>query len=234
MSILKSARPEYSLELPISRRKVNYTAFTMRTERTLMMATEGENIDEITAAVINCLNDHIRTSDVKAEDLPQAEAELLLLNMRAKSVGEKIQMTLTDPEDGQSYPTSIDLQKISIQTDPGFKELIELSNGVTLQLRLPGLTTLTNFDEKDNEFDQTMDILSRCVKSIVDGDECYMASDLNMNDIKEFLLDLESGDFKKITEQFFNKMPRLAHKVKVKKPDGKYLTVEVSGIASFL
>ena len=54
------------------------------------------------------------------------------------------------------------------------------------------------------------------------------------NNKKQLGLSNVSGDFKKITEQFFNKMPRLAHKVKVKKPDGKYLTVEVSGIASFL
>ena len=198
------------------------------------MATEGENTDEITSAVINCLNDHIRTADVKAEDLPQAEAELLLLNMRAKSVGEKIQMSVTDPEDGKVYPATIDLQKISIQTDSGFSDLIELGNGATLQLRLPGLTTLTGLDEEKNEFDQTIEILAKCVKSIVIEEECLTASEVTIEEIRDFLLDLESGDFKLITEKFFNKMPKLAHKVKVKKPDGKFLTIEVSGIASFL
>lgn len=234
MSILKSTRPEYPLELPLSKKKISYTAFTMRTERTLMMATESENTDEITSAIINCLNDHITTAGVVAEDLPQAEAELVLLNMRAKSVGERIQMTVTDPDDGEVYPTTVDLQKISIQRDPKFQDLIELSSGVTIQLRLPGLTTVTGLNDDENEFDQIIHILARCVKSIVDGEECYMAVDLQLEEIKEFLLDLDSGDFKKITENFFNRMPKLSHKVKVKKADGKFLTVEVSGIASFL
>lgn len=199
-----------------------------------MMATESENTDEITSAIINCLNDHITTAGVVAEDLPQAEAELVLLNMRAKSVGERIQMTVTDPDDGEVYPTTVDLQKISIQRDPKFQDLIELSSGVTIQLRLPGLTTVTGLNDDENEFDQIIHILARCVKSIVDGEECYMAVDLQLEEIKEFLLDLDSGDFKKITENFFNRMPKLSHKVKVKKADGKFLTVEVSGIASFL
>ena len=200
-----------------------------------MMATAGNNMDEITAAVCNVVNDHLRTSGIKAEELPQSEVELLILNMRAKSVGEKIELIITDPETDKNYPTNINLSQVKIVEDKAFKSDITLSDERILSLKLPGIKSMDGIEMTEgNEFDSTIDILVRCFKTVVDGDEVYARGDVDDATIKEFFLDLESGDFQKITDSFFNRMPKLQAKVKAKREDGSTLEVLVEGLASFL
>ena len=231
---LKSSKPEYRVQLPLSKKRVAFTAFTMRTERTLMLASQTNDTAEITAAVVNCINDHIRTDGIKAEDLPQAEAELLLLNMRAKSVGETVDLVITDPQDQKTYDAKVNLTEITVTVDEEFTDLIELSDNKMLKMEVPGMTALGNIAEGDNDFDTTIKFLVACVSQIIDGEECINRQDISDEDITDFILDLDSGDFGKINDQFFNRIPKLSTIVKVKRADGTILEVPVEGIASFL
>jgi len=235
MSFLKSTKPEYRIQLPISNKRVAYTSFNMRSERTLMMATTGGNTEEITTAVVNCLNDHIRTDGIMAEDLAQAECELLLLNMRAKSVGETVSIQVADPETDRKYNVEVKLNGIGIVVDEKFSDEIELAEGRLLKMKLPGINTMAGLDSDDNEFDSTMEVLARCFVSLVDEDgECYNKSDLQPQEIKDFFLELDSGDFQKITDTFFTRLPKLATTVKIPRKGMDDLEVEVEGLASFL
>ena len=231
---LKSSKPQYRVQLPLSKKRVEFTSFTMRTERTLMLATQSGDTGEITSAVINCINDHIRTDGVRAEDIPQAEAELLLLSMRAKSVGESVDLIVTDPEDGERYDAKVNLTDITIQVDENYKDLIELNDGKFLKMKLPSMTALESINTDDNEFDTTINFLTACVLQIIDGDEVYNKTELSETEIKDFLLELETGDFNKISDQFFNRIPKLGTVVKAKRKDGSILEVPVEGLASFL
>jgi hypothetical protein len=200
-----------------------------------MLATMSGDTDEITNSVVNTINDHIGNSTIKAEDLPQAEAELLLLLMRAKSVGETIDVTVTDPEDPEAtYPVKVDLSDIGVDVDPDLQTVIALKGGEVLEFRLPGLRTLEGLDDDLNEFDQSVEIMARCIKTISVGDEVYAPTDLKKGEIKEFILELDSGEFKVITDQFLTKIPKLSYTVIIEREDGSSFEAVISGIASFL
>lgn len=234
--IKRSQQPTYRLQLPLTKKRIEFQPFTMRSERTLMLATQGGDPDELTAAVINTINDHVLTEGVKAEDLPQAETELVLLNMRAKSVGEKVELKVTDPEFPQQvYDVKVDLTEIKIAVDEDYKDLITLSDGTMVKLRLPGLLTMKGLIfEEENEFDNTLKVLARCIESVVVGEDVYNQAEMTEAEIVDFLLDLDTADFKKITEEFFAKMPSLKTIVEVKRKNGEMLRQEVEGLASFL
>ena len=200
-----------------------------------MMATQSQDQDELANAVINTLNDHISTPDVKAEDLPQAEAELLLLNMRSKSVGEKIELVVNDPEDeNKTYNAKVDLTKITVTVPKGYSDSIQLDEDTLITFKLPGLTTMEGLKVDEDDFNSTMSIISRCIKALNVGEECYLPGDTPLSDFEDFLLDLDTGTFQKITDQFFTKMPVLSATVTTKRPDGTSFKTEVVGLQNFL
>ena len=206
----------------------------MRSERSLMLATEGEYPGEISRAVINTLNDHINTEGISAEDLPQAEAELLLLNMRAKSVGEKISIRITDPElKGVSYPVNIDLTDIQVVVDKDFKDTIKLNDETTI-IDLPGLTSLDLIDDQEDDFNMTIQMLASCIRCLVIDDETHTKSDTAKSEFVDFLFDLDAGSFQQITDQFLTKLLKLFHTVTVTKKNEETMDYEVVGLASFL
>ncbi len=233
---LLSKKPEYRIQLPLTKKRVAFTAFTMRTERTLMLATQSEDTSEITAAICNCIDDHLRTDGIKARELPQAEAELLLLNMRAKSVGETVDISITDPEDGKQYPVKINLTEIGVTVDKDFNDTIEMADKKVVKFKIPSMEMLEKVDQDGDDFDSTINFLALCLESILDPeeDEEYMRQDLSETELHEYYLDLDTGDFSKISEQFFALIPALNAVVKTKKADGTSLEVEISGLASFL
>lgn len=200
-----------------------------------MLATQGGDPDEIIQGVINCINDHLKTETIRAEDLPQCEAELLLLLMRAKSVGEVIDVRISDPDNEEVvYEHKVDLSDIKIDIDPDFSDKIVFSTGEMVEFRLPGLRTLEGLDEDMGEFDQSIEILSRCLQSVVVGEEVFAKVDLKESEIKDFFLDLEQGEFQKIVNSFLLKIPKLIHKTTIEREDGSTFEAEVTGLASFL
>ena len=200
-----------------------------------MLATMSEDPEEISQAVINTLNDHIKTEGIKAEELPQAEAELLLLWMRAKSVGETVKITVTDPDEPSvTYPVSVKLTDIKVDIDEKFSDQAVLDDGTILKMKLPGITALDGVGEESNEFDSTLMVLANCVKCIIMGEEATMAKDMEMEEIFNFLLDLSSGEFQRLSDSFVTRMPKLHTMVSVTRKDGSKLEVPVNGLASFL
>jgi hypothetical protein len=238
MSIKRSDKPSYRLQLPITKKRVEYTSFTMRSERTLMMATQSGDSDELTCAVINTLNDHIRTEGIKAEDLPQSETELLLLNMRAKSVGETIELSVKDPDpsyEGPEHQVKVDLTDVTVIVDSEFSDTIELKDGTVIKFNLPGLKTMEGIDFDENkEFDSTIDVFVKCVQSIVCGEEVYTHGETSEKEFRDFFLDLDSAEFRELSDTFFIRIPQLGIDLKIKRPDGSEVEVPIRGLASFL
>lgn len=236
---LKSSRPEYKIRLPISKKMCSFTAFNMKTERTLMLATNGENEDEMTSAVINAVNDNLRTTGIKAEELAQCELELLLINMRAKAVGEVIKLTVSDPENMQfQYDSEVALDEIKITQDSKFSDKVAVEEGQTIiKFHVPTVSDVQNLkleEEGGEDFDRQISILANCVDSIVQGEEVYHKADCAEGEIQEFLLSLTAKDFQLISEKFLNRLPYIRTFVKATRPDGEEFSVEVSGLASFL
>jgi hypothetical protein len=235
---LKSSKPEYRIQLPVSNKRCAYTTFTLGTELTLMQASQGGDMKEIITAMINCLNDHIRTDGIKAEDLPQAEAELLLINMRSKSAGSNVEVLVTDPQDPEkTYPAKIDLSKIVIEQAEDFSPNVELSDGRVVCMKIPSLTSsLDSVEANEDGEDDTitnLKLLAKSIKSVVVDDEAYAASDFSEEELLEFVKDLDVADGLKLTG-YLDTLPAVKASVTIKRDDGTKFTEEVSGLASFL
>ena len=102
MPLPKINTPTFELTLPSTGKKIKYRPFLVREEKILIMAMESEDMTQITDAVIQIIGDCILTEGVKVQSLATFDIEYIFLNVRAKSVGETVDVNVTCPDDGET------------------------------------------------------------------------------------------------------------------------------------
>ena len=113
MPLPKISTPTYELELPSNEKKIRYRPFLVKEEKILIMALESEDMKQISNAIVQILTECILTKNVKIAELSTFDIEYLFLNVRAKSVGETIEVNVTCPDDGE---TQLKFREIQITT----------------------------------------------------------------------------------------------------------------------
>ena len=238
MPLPKISAPTYELELPSTGKKIRYRPFLVREEKILIMALESEDMKQITSAIVQILNDCILTRGVKIKELSTFDIEYLFLNIRAKSVGESVEVNVTCPDDGEtSVQMEIDIDTIKVQKDKKHKNIIKLDDTLSMKLKYPSLDQFVenNFEYNDetNDVNKSMTMIASCIEMVYDSEESWNASDCTKKELEEFIEQLNSKQFKEI-EEFFTTMPKLSHTIKVKNPNtGVESEVILEGLASF-
>ena len=237
MPLPKINTPTYELVLPSSNRKVKYRPFLVREEKLLIIALESEDLKQITTAVIDVLNSCILTKGTKVEKMATFDIEYLFLNVRAKSVGEQVEVNVICPDDGETtVQMPIDIDAIKVQKNKEHTDIVKLDDDISLKLKYPSLTEFisSNFDaDSTNDVDTTMHMITSCIDIIYNAEESWKASESTTKELQDFVEQLNTKQFKDI-ENFFNTMPKLSHKIKVKNPKTEVESeVVLEGLASF-
>ena len=237
MPLPKIATPTYELELPSTGQSINYRPFLVKEEKLLVLALETEDTKQITTAIKNVLKNCVLTKGIKVDQLPTFDIEFLFLNIRGKSVGEEIEVNIICPDDEETQvPVTIDLDDIKVQKNDEHTNQIKLDKDLMMELKYPSLEQFikNNFDFNDaNAMDQSFELIATCIDKIYTADEVWAAADCTKKEIKEFLEQMNSSQFKEI-ETFFETMPKLSHTVKVTNPKTKKKSdVVLEGLASF-
>ena len=237
MPLPKIATPTYELELPSTGDTIKYRPFLVKEEKLLVIALESEDNKQITNAIKAVIKACILTKGIKVEPLPTFDIEFLFLNIRGKSVGEEIEVNIICPDDEKTQvPITIDLDDIKVQKNDEHTNQIKLDKDLMMELKYPSLEQFikNNFDFNDaNAMDQSFDLIATCIDKIFTADEVWAAADCTKKEIKEFLEQMNSSQFKEI-ETFFETMPKLSHTVKVTNPKTKVKSdVVLEGLASF-
>ena len=94
--------PTYELTLPSSERKIKFRPFLVKEEKILILAMESQDSKQIATAVKDVLKKCILTRGTKVEKLSTFDIEYLFLNVRAKSVGETVEVNVICPDDGET------------------------------------------------------------------------------------------------------------------------------------
>ena len=201
------------------------------------MALESEDMKQITNAVVQILTECILTKGIKFENLSTFDIEYLFLNIRAKSVGETVEVNLICPDDNKTSVTvSIDIDSIKVKKNRKHKNIIKLDDNLSLKLKYPSLDQFigSNFESKDDQsISSTLKVITSCIDVIYTEEESWVGSDSTQKELEEFIDQLNTKQFQLI-EEFFNTMPKLSHPVKVKNPVTEVeSTLVLEGLAAF-
>ena len=238
MPLPKISAPTYELTLPSSGRKVKYRPFLVKEEKILVIALESEDNKQITNAIKTVISNCILTRGIKIEKLATFDIEYLFLNVRAKSVGETVDVNITCPDDGVTQvPLQIDIDSIKVQKNDAHTNIIKLDDKLSIQMNYPSLTQFieSNFELAgvDSDLEKSLDVIISCIGQVYNEEESWDASECTKKELKDFVEQMNSKQFKEI-ETFFDTMPKLSHKIKVKNPETEVESeVVLEGLASF-
>jgi len=236
MPLPKISTPTYELVIPSTGKKIKYRPFLVKEEKVLIIAMESEDSGQIANAVKDVISSCILTRGVKVNELATFDIEYLFLNIRGKSVGEEVEVLVTCPDDGTTkVPTVINLDEIQVEVDEDHSKDIKLDDRLTLRMKYPSMDEFVknNFVLGDVGIDDTFDIITSSIEQVYDEEESWSAKDCTKKELKEFVEQLSSKQFKEI-ENFFATMPKLSHKIVVTNPNtGAENQVILEGLGSF-
>lgn len=238
MPLPKINTPTYELELPSTGKKIKYRPFLVREEKILIMALESEDTKQISDAIKTVLSDCVMSRGVKVNDLSTFDIEYLFLNVRAKSVGETVEVNVTCPDDGETQvATEIFIDEIKVKKDPEHSNIIKLDDNLSLQMKYPSLNQFveSNFEvgESSSDVDKSLSVITSCINTVFNEEESWSASDCTKKELKDFVDQMNTKQFKEV-EKFFETMPKLSHTIKVKNPNTEVESeVVLEGLASF-
>jgi len=236
MPLPKIVTPTFELELPSTGKKVQYRPFLVKEEKLLVIALESEDSQQITSAIRAVISDCILTKEIKVESLPTFDIEYLFLNIRGKSVGEVVDVNIICPDDGETeVKVSINLDEIQVVRDENHTKTVKLDDTYFMDMKYPSLDQFikNNFEFENPDMDQSFEVIGSCIDKIYDNEEVWSTSDVSDQEVKEFLEQLNSSQFKEI-EKFFSTMPKLSHTIDVKNPKTKKKSkVTLEGLSSF-
>ena len=231
------ATPTYELELPSTGKKVKYRPFLVKEEKLLVLALETENTKDISTAIKTVLKNCIQTRGVKVDNLPTFDIEYLFLNIRGKSVGEEVEVNLIAPDDEVTeVPVTINIDEIKVQKSEEHNKKVKLDETLVMEMKYPSLDQFikSNFDfGEEVSMDQSFDLIGSCIDKIYNEEEVWSTADCSKKEVKDFLEQMNSMQFKEI-EKFFETMPKLSHSVTFTNPKTQVeSTVVLEGLSSF-
>ena len=231
--------PTYELKLPSSNKKVKYRPFLVREEKILILALESKDQNEITNCVTDVLKKCILTRGIDVDSLPTFDIEYLFLNIRAKSIGEDIKMTVTCPDDKKTQvPVTVYVDEIKVIKPKDHKTDIVLDDKMTLRMKYPSLNQFveSNFDVEDESetiVDKTFKVVADCMDTVYTEEDAWEAKDYSPDERIKFIEQLNSKQYKKV-EKFFASMPKLSHTIEVINPNTKKKnSIVLEGLADF-
>ena len=231
--------PTYELKLPSSNKKIKYRPFLVREEKILILALESKDEQQITNAVTDVLKKCILTRGVNVDDLPTFDIEYVFLNIRAKSIGEDIKMTVTCPDDNTTQvPVTVYVDEIKVIRPKDHKTDIVLDDKMTLRMKYPSLSQFVenNFevdDDPETVVNKTFQVVADCIDTVYTGEDAWEGKDYSSDERMKFVEQLNSKQYKEV-EKFFATMPKLSHKIEVTNPNTKKKSsVVLEGLADF-
>ena len=231
--------PTYELKMPSSGKKIKYRPFLVKEEKILIIALESRNQNEITNAVKDVLKKCILTRGVKVDDLPTFDIEYIFLNIRAKSIGEDIRLTVTCPDDRETkIPVTIYVDEIKVTKPEGHTTDVVIDDKLTLRMKYPSLNQFVenNFEVDDDPevlVNKTFKVVADCMDTVFTEEDAWEAKDYTSTERVKFVEQLNSKQYKKV-ENFFATMPKLSHTIEVVNPNTKKKSsVVLEGLADF-
>ena len=197
-------------------RTVNFRPFLVKEQKYLIIAKESTDNEEILDAVKNLIN-AVTDGEVDAEKLPIYDLEYLFLNIRAKSVGESVEVALfcQEPDCEGSGRTNVNLTEVEIvqNKEVDSKHMISETTGVTL--RYPTTKQLAKVDGIKDEGDKIIELLKFGIETIFDGEDIYYADDISDSELVEFIESLTLEQLESLNE-FYESIPSVSKEVSYK------------------
>jgi len=226
----KIQTPTFKVTVPSLDREILMRPFLVKEEKILLLAKQSQDKEQIFLSLNQIIQNCVIDDDVDVLKLPYYDIEYLFINLRLNSVGDSVDVEVTDPDTDNKVSATIDLNSISI-TKPKSKMNIKLNESAALVMKYPTLDELSKIST-DNEVDSFFETLMYSIKSVFYDDESYEFVSYSTEEKMEFLDSLSMEDINKCRE-FITDMPSVSVDAVWLDVDGNKKSTQIKGMNSF-
>lgn len=205
--------PTYEIKVPSTGQVIKIRPFTVKEEKLLLIAAESNDPNEIINTTKQIIRNCIVSDDVDVDKLPFFDVDYLFIALRAKSVGESIEIKFTcnNTIDNGSvceniFPAKIDIANCKVIKDDTISKEIDLGTGIKIKMKYPNYSVMKGITEMKQNLDKQVYIISNSIEYIQNKDKIYTMKDVTPNDVMQFVEGLTREQYNKL-ENFINNFP---------------------------
>ena len=196
--------PIYELNLPSSGKTIRVRPFIVKEEKLLLQALESKDETQIVETTKQIVNNCILSEDVDVEKLPFFDVDYLFIALRAKSVGEAIDVSfrcnnrVEDTKCNFVFQAAIDISNISVD-NLGQEKKIQLTDKVLVKMKYPSYDVMKRLSDKDDTLSKKIKVIAASIDMIVEGDKVYSPKDYSKEEFEEYIGGFTEEQFKKVS-----------------------------------
>jgi vacuolar-type H+-ATPase subunit I/STV1 len=229
MALPKLEVPKYTLTLPSSGEVIEYRPFLVKEEKNLMIAQEtgdGNTVfDAIKDIVKACSYNKLNPNKMATYDL-----EYVFLQIRAKAVGEQIDIKIKDEKTEEMVPVTINITDVYVdkKDQESDEKVININDSVGMTLS-PITVDQVGTIETSSDLTTTIKAL---IKNIFDDENVYPVEESNDVELNEFVETLPHSVLREVND-YLTGLPQLTLDVEFKGPTGHKNKQKIRGFQSF-
>jgi len=232
MALPKLNTMTYELELPSNGETIKYRPFLVKEQKILMIAQESEDDKQIQSAFAQIIKD-CTFGELDPYVMPMFDLEYVFLQLRSKSVGEKVKLKLICPDDNKTeVQVTLDLKDVNVQMTADHTNIVKLTKDISMTMKYPSLSDMDGFDPQ-GQIRSIFEMIKRCILEIHDGKTIHNKVDISDKELDKFIDSMSTENFEGVSN-FFETMPKLRHVFKITNPKTKKKSeIPVEGLQSF-
>lgn len=221
---------KYETVVPSTGKRIQYRPFLVKEEKILLIAQESKDSEQIINALKAIIN-ACTFEKLNVDELATYDLEYLFLQLRAKSVGETVDLQLNCEDCKVANHVTVDLSKVKVvQSSEKFESKIQLTDEIGITVRPIPVKEINNLSEKPEDFVKMIGI---CIETIYDSNKIYNREDISEKEMITFVESLSRKQVEKI-ERFISNQPKLSHRetftcINCKKKN----SITIEGLQSF-
>jgi hypothetical protein len=219
----------YTVPLLSRKEPVRIRPFLVKEQKLLLMAVEAKEIDATISAVKQVIKNCV-LDPIDVDELPLADLEILFLNLRARSLGEVINLffkcTNMVPDASSQIITNVGyplkqcgmvievpvnlLQIPVINKDAPLR--IMITKDVGLKMKYPSISMIDKLVKAESS-EVIFAVIASCIDQIFDATNVYKAKDATQEELIKFVEELPAEKYE-LLEQFIENVPKTRFETK--------------------
>ena len=209
----------FSTTQPSSKnKKLTFRPFLVKEEKILMMAMQGENLEEQITAIKQIIN-NCSQQEFDVDTIPLFDLEWIFLQLRIQSVGDQLNLKFkhrdgkntNDVECDHVSDIKLDLKEVEMVYDKSHNKEIEINDKITIFLKYPNIETAGKIKNTEDA-EGIIDFLSSGIEFIKDDEKMYETKDFTQEEIIEFFEQFNQQQMLKI-QNFYRTQPIIQHEI---------------------
>ena len=207
-----NSTPSYRITIPSLGKKTTFRPFLVKEQKALLIAYETQDKTDMVRAITRTI--HACIEEPIEETLTTFDVDYLFTQIRAKSVGEVVDLSIKCEECNMANDISIELDDIQMSKETQ-SDIIKLTDEVSLKMRYPSYDDFLSNEkllETDSMTESLMELIMVCLDSVLTEEERFSIKDESKEDVINFIDSMTSDQFERVTE-FVQNMPAISKDV---------------------